>query len=160
MSFDLFVKEWTRHYKPMQHNEQKGNRRFFYTDGLRGLVDFATQATDALSPCVVMESNLAGIVEKNRVTYTHVLYFFVHARDMAKGHDAMLAKKEAVKHMLEFYAYLQSKREDGDQELRGIDTEHLMFSSEGPEQNGWYACQVQFDEVVMRNTCVIEANYV
>ncbi|MBR1800615.1 MAG: hypothetical protein IJ767_03865 [Bacteroidaceae bacterium] len=162
MNFDSFVREWTRKYKPMRHDERKGNKRFYLTDGLRGLVDFATQTTNALSPSVVMESNQSGYVDRNSVEYLHVLYFFVHAEDkeMSDGEAANRAKKQAVEHMLEFCNYLQQAKENGDPDVRGISSDPIAFDSEGAEQNGWYACQVQFKQTVMRDTCVNQDNYI
>lgn len=162
MNFDSFVREWTRKYKPMQHDVRKGNKRFYLTDGLRGLVDFATQTTNALSPCVAMESNLSGYVNDNSVEYLHVLYFFVHAEDceMSDGEAAKRAKQKAVEHMLEFCKYLKRAKEDENPDVRGFSSDPVAFDSEGPEQNGWYACQVQFRQTVMQDTCINEDNYV
>ncbi len=162
MTFDAFVRNWTRIYKPMQHNEKKGNKRFFVTDGLKGLVDFVTEATNALSPCVVMESNLSGTVDDSRAIYDHVLYFFVHAdeREMADGQSAANAKKKAVEHMLEFVKYLRAAKEDGEAEVRGVSNDPIPFDSEGPEQNGWYACRIDIEQVVMLDTCINQAKYI
>ncbi|MCR5180308.1 MAG: hypothetical protein K6C30_03735, partial [Bacteroidaceae bacterium] len=161
MTFELFVKNWTRIYKPMQHDERRGNKRFFLTDGLKGLVDFVTQTTNALSPCVVMESNLTGTMDEARVTYVHTLYFFVHAVDteMSDGVAASKAKQQAMEHATEFVKYMRQMKEQYE-ELRGLKTDMIPFDCDGPEQNGWYACRMDVERVEMLNNCIDQNNYV
>ena len=161
MTFHSIVRQWCRIYKPMQDSATNGNRRFYLTDTMSGVVELAKGIANSMSPCVVMESSVEGGGKITRPDRNYPIYFFVKARDMADGDAAAEAKEEAWLHAQNFLAWLKKKHDeemerniDGDFARIELDNAMLDIQTVGPIENGWFAVLIQFERAEPLNLCV------
>lgn len=163
MRFDQFVEEWAEKYKPMQHvsGEASKNCRFFYVDNYLSMADFMSSIPKTESPCVVMESNVEGVLNGGKDTAEYTLYFMVKCgTSKPDGRMANAVKLEAKQHMMKFMAYLNDRIEDGDRDLKYIETENVQYATIGPLLNGWYAVVLTLVDLKAWNMCVDSNDYI
>jgi hypothetical protein len=151
----------------MLDSATNGNRRFYLTDSMSGVVELAKGIANSMSPCVVMESSVEGGGKITRPDRNYPIYFFVKARDMADGDAAAEAKEEAWLHAQNFLAWLMKKRNeemeqniDGDFARIDLDNSMLDIQTVGPVENGWFAVLIQFERAEPLNLCVNEDLYI
>ena len=164
MTFHSIVRQWCRTYRPMLDSPK--NRRFFLTDSTAGVVELAKDIKPAMSPCVVMESNVEGGGSITRPVRNYPVYFFVRAEKMADGDMAALAKEEAWMHAQNFIAWLMEMRRmemeeliDGDFSRIDLDNALLDVQTVGPLEDGWFAVLIQFERAEPLNICADEDLY-
>ena len=161
MVFYSIVRQWCRIYKPMLDNVNNGNRRFYLTDSMAGVIEMAKSMSDKFSPFVMMESDVEGGGKISRPARNYPIYFFVKAEKMADGDDAAAAKEEAWWHCQNFLAWLKEKHDeeisqniDGDFSRINLDDEYILLNTVGPLENGWYAVSLQIERDEPLNLCV------
>ena len=167
MTFHSIVRQWCRTYRPMLDSATNGNRRFYLTDSMSGVVELAKGIANSMSPCVVMESSVEGGGKLTRPERNYPIYFFVKARDMADGDAAAEAKEEAWLHAQNFLAWLKRRHDeeqerniDGDFARIELDNAMLDISTVGPIENGWFAVLIQFERAEPLNLCINPDMYV
>lgn len=160
MTFQSIVQHWCRIYKPILDNPAKGDRRFFLTDSTAGVVEMVKNVSNKQSPFVLMESDVE-LDGKMCLPYrNYPIYFFVRANKMNDGDEAAVAKEEAWWHARNFLTYLRAKHDEelaqninGDFSRIDLDV-HLMVSTVGPMENGWYGILVQFEREEPVGLCI------
>lgn len=164
MTFHSIVRQWCRTYRPMLDSATNGNRRFYLTDSMAGVVEMAKGIANSFSPCVVMESSVEGYMRNGLIFRNYPIYFFVRARDMADGDAAAEAKEEAWIHAQNFLTWLRD-RHDNDPTTTGeyarINLEdNIDVQTVGPIENGWFAVLMQFERCEQTDLCVNEELYI
>lgn len=165
MTFHSIVKQWCESYKYMRHTKE--NKRFYLTDSMQGVVDFAKDIANSFSPCVMMESDVEGGGPISRPKRNYPIYFMVKADKMADGEEAAVAKEEAWMHAQNFLAWLLDKhnkeiaedKRDGDFARIDLDDAIIDIGTSGPLENGWYGVYIQFEREEPLNLCVNEELY-
>lgn len=159
MTFHSIVRQWCRTYRAILDSPK--NRRFFLTDSTAGVVELAKNIKPAMSPCVVMESNVEGGGSITRPNRNYPIYFFVRAEKMSDGDEAALAKEAAWGHAQNFITWLLTMREkemeegiDGDFARIDLDNTLLDVQTIGPLEDGWYAVLIQFERTEPLNLCL------
>lgn len=167
MTFHSIVRQWCRTYKPMLDSATNGNRRFYLTDSMGGMVELAKKIAPKLSPCVVMESCIEGGGPIRRPELNYPIYFLVRATDMADGDAAAEAKEEAWYHCKQFVTWLLKKHDDeieqnidGDFARINLDNANILIDSIDPLQDGWYGICIQIEREEPLNLCVNEDLYI
>lgn len=147
--------------------DSQASRRFFLTDSTQGVVELAKNIKPAMSPCVVMESNVEGGGSITRPVRNYPIYFFVRAEKMSDGDAAALAKEKAWGHAQNFIAWLLDRRAkelderiDGDFGRIDIDNALLDVQTIGPLEDGWFAVLIQFERTEPLNLCMNEDLYI
>lgn len=170
MTFASILCEWAATYNPMRHNPSIGNKRVYFTDSYQGMVDFVKEISDKMSPCVVLETDIAGYMVNGRFFRDYPVYFFVKSMPLNgtssglnDGEAAAVAKEWALTHAMKFYAWLLDKRNEDhtNADFNGINLDEMIqFMTIGPIHDGWFAVQYTLtrDETVL--LCVNETDYV
>jgi len=163
MTFQSIVSDWCRIYKPMLHNPEAGNRRFFLVDSWEGVRGWGGNVPPTFSPCVVMESDVEGGLEGGKMYRNYPVYFCCRARDMADGDAAAEAKEQAWLHAKHFIAYIRHLHDTDSPngEFGRIDMENgINVTTAGPLQDGWYGVLIQITRLELIDICVKEDWYV
>lgn len=154
----------------MMHNEGNGNKRVFFVNGQQAVVDFAKEAKDALSPCVLFDFTVEGTIDGGRVTRNYPLYFMVKAEPlngtasgMSDGEAAAVALEWAWTHTKAFLAWLQQQVYEHrfNEDYSMIDLkDNIYINTAGPLQNGWWGVVLQLERNESRRLCVNEGDYI
>ena len=163
MTFQSIVSDWCRIYKPMLHNPEKGNKRFFLVDSWEAVRGWGGDVPTKFSPCVVMESAVEGDMDNGKMYRNYPVYFCCRARDMADGDAAAEAKEEAWYHAQNFLTWLREKHNEDSPngDFGRIEMEHgISVSTAGPLQDGWYGVLIQLTRLELLNLCTKEEMYV
>lgn len=158
--FHKYVEKWCMVYKPMQHTPNGENQRFFITESFYAMNDFAKTLDPDLSPVCIMESGENGMLNPyDKPEYT--VYFFARADEQNSGREALAAKREALRHMKKFIAFLRHQKEDvGDERLRNLEIDNLTYQYVGPLYTHWYGVYVTLTDTQKFNACTAEDDYV
>lgn len=162
MTFHSIVRQWCKVYRQMQDSPK--NRRFYLTDSTAGMVEMAKGILSSLSPCVVMESSIEGYMRDGLIFRNYPIYFFVKARAMASGEEALDAKEEAWKHAQNFLTWLRVLHNDDPTDTREYERvnmeDNIDIQTVGPIENGWFAVLVQLERCEQTDLCVDEELYI
>lgn len=140
------------------------DRRFYLTDSTAGVIDLAKgMIADTMSPCVVMESDVNGYLKGGLLFRTYPIYFFVRAKMMKDADAAAVAKEKAVKHAMNFLAWIRQKHDNDptpSRDFERINLEDIIdIQTAGPLENGWFAVLVQLERCESVDMCVDEDLY-
>ena len=159
-----FVEHWAQIYKPIQHTPDGKNKRFFFTIGFMGLVNFVQNADIKKSPCILMESNIEGELGDYDST-THTIYCLVRATDATEGRSIQSAITEAKRHLRNLLTFLRVKKRDKKSNLNhllsGVQPEQSVhYQTEGPIYDGWIAVYISIEEINTTTICVDDNDYI
>lgn len=167
MTFESIVRYWCHTYHEMLDSKTNGNRRFWFTDTRENMVEMAKNWKPTMSPCVVMECVEEGGGPIRRPSMNYPIYFCVRAIKMSDGDAAVIAVKEAKRHMDKFLAWIIDKHDrqldngdrDGDFARIDLDDSYIDITTIGPFGDGWYAVLLQMVREEPLNLCVSPEDY-
>lgn len=139
--FDKIVEDWARAYKPMLHDPEKGNRRFFRMNSVQTIDELLRSMGTLKSPLVSVEVYLEGTIESKATTAEWTVFFFCkgEALDINITTDA---KVEAHTHLMRFISTLRrwKKEQRISQHINlGDGRDNLRYFTQGPILDDWYA---------------------
>ena len=159
-----FVEHWAQIYKPIQHTPDGKNKRFFFTIGFMGMVNFLQNNDTVKSPCILMESNVEGDIGDYDVT-EHTIYCLVRATDATEGRAIQEAISEGKRHLKKLLTFMKEQKRKRVSPyitlLAGIQPEQLLhYQTTGPLYDGWVAIHVTIPETETTSICVDRNDYV
>lgn len=167
MTFHSIVRLWCKTYKSMLDNEKKGNRRFYLTDTVGGVVDIAKSISSKFSPFVLMESAPEMEGEFLKPYRLYPIYIYVKAEKMSDGDEASAAYEEALLHAAKFRTWLLYHHEKeleeniaGDFAMIDLENTRLSITPVGPLENGWYAVCMQLERMEPLDKCINPDDYI
>lgn len=140
--FDEIVERFAQAYRPMLHNPENGNTRFFRMNSIQTMDEMLISLGGISSPAVGVEVYLEGSIGAKDIVGEWTVFFFCNGGEATNMSQITDAKAEAFVHMLRFLAVMRRWQKDGLIPSRidlGTGTSRLRYFTQGPILDNWYA---------------------